>query len=69
MTEFIPRIDDKVRRKVLAVSQNYYKNGKIVFINEKHRFYGVEFKPRAEAFFSSRHAPMRKKPYIECYKY
>ena len=69
MTEFIPRIGDKVRRKVLAVSQDYYKNGRIIFINEKHRFYGVEFKPKAEAFFSSLHAQMPKRPFIECYKY
>lgn len=32
MKEFIPHIGEKVRRKILAVSQDYYKYGTIVFI-------------------------------------
>lgn len=69
MKEFIPHIGEKVRRKILSVSEDYYKYGTIVFINSKHRFYGVEFKPKAEAFLSSLHAQMPKRPFIECYKY
>lgn len=69
MKEFIPHIGEKVRRKILAVSQDYYKYGTIAFINSKNRMYGVEFKPKSDTFFSSLHAQMPKRPYIECYKY
>lgn len=68
MIDFTPQIGMKVKRNVAAVSADYWKTGKIIYINRRHKFYAVEFKSTAKFWGSSKN--MRpKKTYIECYKY
>lgn len=57
MIDFTPQIGMKVKRKVAAVSADYWKTGKIIYINRRHKFGGSSKNMRP------------KKTYIECYKY
>ncbi len=68
MIDFTPQIGMKVKRYIKAIEANYTKTGKIIYINQKHRFYAVEFKSTAK-FWGMTKNMKPKKTYIECYKY
>ena len=66
--KFIPKIGMRVKKNISAISQDYEKTGTIIFVNRRHRFYGVEFAGKG-TLFSSLRMPTASKKFVECYKY